>query len=93
MPQVDLIYGQTTKHRLTVCRDGSVRIKVAKDVSEDEASFIVTSFAKVAEQALKLNSSTLRGHVNKEDKFGTITLYTDSKKESYTYKLTENGQN
>lgn len=87
MPSLDVLFNQTTVHRLTVTRDGNVRIKIAKGSSDKETTRIQNAFAKVAEQARTLNTGTLRGQMTKDDKHGTITLYTDSKKEYYTYKL------
>jgi len=92
VPTLDVLFNQTTVHRLTVTRDGNVRIKIAKGSSDKEVTRIQNAFTKIAEQARTLNTGTLRGQMTKEDKHNTITLYTDSKREHHTYELTENGQ-
>jgi len=84
--KISVTYDKNTTHRLTVAADGSVRIKVAKDTSEKDTKFIVDALTGVAKKAIKLDVGTLRGKVNKESIYkNNITLYTDSKKNSYIY--------
>ncbi len=85
MTEFVVTYGSTTKHRLTVARDGQVRIKIAKDTLIPEAEHINKSLTKVAQQALELGAGTLRGAVKRGTKYNDIVLYTDSKKEHYKF--------
>jgi len=84
-PPVTISYNQTNTHRLTVARDRSVRIKIAKGSSDEETNRIIEGFTNVANQALSLNVGSLRGAVKLNDKYNQIVLYTDSKKEHYGF--------
>jgi len=85
MTEFVVTYDTTMKHRLTVARDGQVRIKVAKETPILEAEHIIESFMKVAEEALELGIGTLRGCIKREGRNSGIVLYTDSKKEQYRF--------
>jgi hypothetical protein len=77
----------SNKHRLTVAHDGNVRIKISRKSSPEESNKIYEGFVKVAKEANLLNCGTLRGHIKSgKDAYSTITLYTDSKKQNYTFK-------
>jgi len=84
-PAVSVVYDQTTTHKLTVARDGNIRIKIAKGSSDAVGDYIIDALKKVAEKALELDMGTLRGSVDKSDLHNKITLYTNSKKEYVTF--------
>jgi len=85
MSKPTITYEQNTVHKLTVARDGKVRIKVAKGSSPEETQRIVAGFTKVSKKASALHMGTLRGKVNPGVEGNTITLYTDSKKEHVSF--------
>lgn len=87
LDNVTVIYDTTTRHRLTVARDGKIRIKVAKDTPVSDAEYIIAGLINVAEQALALNvGKTLRGAVTQTGiKYQSVTLYTDSKKVCHSF--------
>ena len=84
-PTVNVVYDQNVTHKLTVARDGNIRIKIAKGSTDVVGDHIIEAFKKIAAKALKLNMGTLRGKVKKDDTHNKITLYTDSKKEFVTF--------
>ncbi len=88
MSKPTVVYDQTMCHRLTVVRDGKVRIKIAKGASDEETQRIIAGFTKVARLVKKANMllGTLRGAVKLGDTHNTITLYTDSKKQYVSFK-------
>ena len=86
MGEVAVTYSKSDVHKLTVAHDGNIRIKTAIDSSPEEVREIVTAFKKVAQEALKLNLGTLRGHVKNDSKYNDIVLYTDSKNEHHCFK-------
>ncbi len=83
-----ITYDKNTVHKLTVARDGKVRIKIAIGASDEETHHIITGFTKVARLVKKaeLLLGTLRGAVKLGDTRNTITLYTDSKKQYISFK-------
>jgi len=84
-PTVSVVYDKTTVHKLTVARDGNVRIKIAKGSSDVVGDRIIDTLKKVAEKALELKMGTLRGRIDKDDLHNKITLYTNSEKEHITF--------
>lgn len=84
-PTISVVYDQTTVHKLTVARDGNVRIKIAKGSTDVVGDHIIEVLKKVAVKALELNMGTLRGRVDKSDLHNKITLYTNSEKEHVTF--------
>ncbi len=85
-PTIDIIRDKNTKHKLTVARNGNIRIKIAIGSPIAEANFIIDKFTQVAVDALELNKSTLRGSVKLGDTNNCIILYTDSKIEHHSFK-------
>lgn len=81
--QVDVTYDQNHCHRLTVTKDGAVRIKIAKGTADDLAEGIVEDLTAAAEYGHKLREGTLRGRVNSTDDH--INLYTNKRKSHFTY--------
>lgn len=86
LDDVTVTYNTTTKHRLTVARDGQVRIKVAKDTPDRDAEYIIAVLIVVAGKALEQDvGQSLRGSVSRDNKYNDITLYTDSKRAHHTF--------
>lgn len=87
-PTVSVVYDKNSKHKLTVARDGNIRIKIAKNTKDDEGDYIIDSFTKIAKVALTLKQGTLRGDVKPgrpQETVSKITLYNDSKTQHFTY--------
>jgi len=86
MGEVAVTYSQGDAHKLTVARDGNIRIKIAVDSTPEAVREIVSAFKKVAQEALKLNLGTLRGNVKRDSRYNDIVLYTDSKNEHHCFR-------
>ncbi len=87
---VTVIRDQNSTHKLTVARDGNIRIKLAIGSSNEESNAIIEFFTKVAVDAINLNKGTLRGKMKLGDiytPFRGITMYNDSKSEKFNFNV------
>lgn len=84
---VTVVRDKTSTHKLTVARDGNIRIKIAIDAEIDESNQIIEGFIKVAVEAINLNKGTLRGKLKLNEIYNPhctgITLYNDNKSEQF----------
>lgn len=84
-----VFYDATTQHRLTVRRDGSIRIKLAIGSTDAVGDEVIARLTVVARKALADSiqvGSTLRGKYEPtENGVHRITMYNNSKSKKYTY--------
>lgn len=82
---VTIVRDKTATHKLTIARDGNIRIKVAKGARIEEANEIIQKFTTVGIDAIQLNKGTLRGKLKLGEIFkpycNGISMLTDSKTE------------
>ena len=78
-------------YKLTVARDGQVRIKMPEDFSEERDGEILQKLKDISVKVkADAHGKSLRGKIrgNKGEKFlKSITMYSDGKKEKHTYVL------